>query len=262
MFRDADPLSFPVIGAWSAYVVDQGWDEFSDEDHAVWDMLYARQVRLLQGRIVRPFLTGLDLLDMGHAGVPDLRRLNARLSPRTGWQCVAVPGLVPDQAFFAMLASRIFPVGNFIRTRAQLDYLEEPDCFHDIFGHVPMLAHRGIADAMEAVGHLGLRAIAAGRDEWVARLYWHTAEFGLCRENGAVRILGAGLASSFAEARASLDDPAIDRRPFTIRDATAAPYRHDAMQAGYFVSDSLEAVVQTLCDATLHIDGVASVPPT
>ena len=196
MFRSFDKAAVPAP-AWSPHVVDQGWARFSAEDHGVWDTLYSRQVELLRGRIVSPFLTGLELLDLGAPGVPELGRLNARLEERTGWRTVAVPGLVPDEAFFAMLSERVFPVGNFIRTREQLDYLEEPDCFHDIFGHVPMLAHAGMARAMEHVGRLGLEAIAAGHGDWVARLYWYTVEFGLCREDGEVRIFGAGLASSF-----------------------------------------------------------------
>ncbi len=244
MFRD-DTLDRtpPDAPAWPSFVVDQGWSAFTDEDHAVWDLLYARQTELLQGRIVTPFLDGLDLLDLDAPGIPNLARLNARLHPRTGWRAVAVPGLVPDLAFFAMLADRIFPVGNFIRTRAQLDYLEEPDCFHDIFGHVPMLAHPGMAAAMAHVGEVGIAAIAAGRGETVARLYWHTVEFGLAKENGELRILGAGLASSFGEARISLEDPALGRPRFTVAEAATTPYRHDAMQPLYFVSDSVDRVV-------------------
>ena len=244
-----EPTPLPSSRGWRVHLVDQGWARFTAEDHAVWDMLYARQVALLQDRIVTPFLDGLDLLDLGAPGIPDLHRLNARLEPRTGWRTVAVAGLVPDQAFFAMLSRRLFPIGNFIRSRAQLDYLEEPDCFHDIFGHVPMLAHTGMAEAMQQVGRLGLQAIAAGHGDWVARLYWHTVEFGLCREDGAVRIFGAGLASSFGEARVSLEDPALARPRFTVEEATATAYRHDAMQPLYFVADSVEAVVEEILTA-------------
>ncbi|WP_205481338.1 phenylalanine 4-monooxygenase [Sphingomonas arenae] len=249
MFQSfAEPASSAVSG-WRTHVVDQGWHRFTDEDHAVWDTLYARQVALLQDRIVTPFLDGLDLLDLGAPGVPELGRLNARLKARTGWRTVAVPGLVPDEAFFAMLSQRLFPIGNFIRTRAQLDYLEEPDCFHDIFGHVPMLAHPGMAQAIQHVGRLGLQAIAAGHGDWVARLYWHTVEFSLCREGDAIRIFGAGLASSFGEARISLEDPTIARPRFSVGEATATPYRHDAMQPLYFVADSVDAVVDAILTA-------------
>lgn len=251
MFQTFDPL--PTASGWQAHVIDQGWARFTPDDHAVWNTLYDRQAALLRGRVVSAFLDGLDLLDLGAGGVPELGRLNARLEQLTGWRCVAVPGLVPDEAFFAMLAERVFPVGDFIRRRDQLDYLEEPDCFHDIFGHVPMLAHAGMADAMQKVGQLGMEAIAAGQGDWVARLYWHTVEFGLLREGEDVRILGAGLASSFGEARVSLEDPAIERRRFSVAEATSAPYRHDAMQPHYFVADSLEAVVAAITEARVPV---------
>ncbi|MEA1073324.1 phenylalanine 4-monooxygenase, partial [Sphingomonas sp. LY160] len=195
--------------------MDQSWTTFTADDHAVWDELFARQMQLLRGRVVSPFFEGIDELGLREPGVPNLSRLNERLFPRTGWRCVSVAGLVPDEAFFAMLAARLFPIGNFIRHRTQMDYLEEPDCFHDIFGHVPMLADPRMASAMQSVGEFGLEAIAAGEGQLVARLYWHTVEFGLCKEDGELRILGAGLASSFGEARASLEDPSIDRRRFT-----------------------------------------------
>ena len=152
---------------WQDYVVPQCWEHFTAEDHAVWDLLFARQVELLGSRVVSPFLDGIDLLRLSHPGVPDLAELNAILEPRTGWRTVAVPGLVPDDIFFAMLRERVFPVGNFIRTREQLDYLEEPDCFHDMFGHIPMLAHHDFAAMVEHVGQLGAAAIAAGKGERV-----------------------------------------------------------------------------------------------
>jgi phenylalanine-4-hydroxylase len=159
---------------------------------------------------------------------------------------VAVAGLVPDEAFFAMLAARVFPIGNFIRTRAELDYLQEPDCFHDLYGHVPMLADRAVADAMQRFGETGVEAIAAGRGDHVARLYWHTIEFGLVREGGELRILGAGLASSFSEAAKSLEDPAVERWRFSPAAAIATSYRHDAMQPLYLVGDSVGHVVDAL----------------
>ncbi len=236
----------PQQPGWQGYVVDQGWDRFTAEDHETWDILYDRQTRLLEGRIVRRFLDGLGKVGLGEGGIPELAALNAKLHPLTGWRCAAVAGLVPDEAIFAMLAARVFPIGNFIRTRAELDYLEEPDCFHDIYGHVPMLADRAVADAMQRFGETGVKAIAAGAGDKVARLYWHTIEFGLVREEGAIRILGAGLASSFGEAAKSLEDEGIERRRFTPETAVATPYRHDAMQPLYLVADGLDAVVEAL----------------
>ena len=228
---------------WQDFVVPQCWNDFTAEDHAVWDLLFARQVELLGSRVVSPFLNGIDLLRLSHPGVPDVEGLNALLTPRTGWRVVAVPGLVPDQAFFAMLSERVFPVGNFIRARDQLDYLEAPDCFHDMFGHIPMLAHHDFAEMAEHIGRLGLAAIAAGQGEKVARIYWHGVEFGLGQEGGELKILGAGLASSFGEAHFSLESDAVERLPFSVERAVNTPYKHDAFQPRYLVSVSLEETI-------------------
>lgn len=228
---------------WQDYLVPQCWESFSAEDHSVWDLLFARQTELLGTRIVSPFLEGMDLLRLGHPGIPELSELNAILQPRTGWRTVAVPGLVPDEIFFAMLSERVFPVGNFIRLREQLDYLEAPDCFHDLFGHIPMLADHDFAAMVEHVGRLGLAAVAAGKTQRVARLYWHSVEFGLAREGGELRILGAGLASSFGESHFSLESEQVERPSFSVERAVATPYRHDAFQPRYLVSQSLEKTV-------------------
>ena len=228
---------------WQDYVVSQEWKNFTPDDHAVWDLLFARQVELLGSRVVSPFLDGIDLLRLSHPGVPDLEELNRRLEPRTGWRTVAVLGLVPDAIFFAMLRDRVFPVGNFIRTREQIDYLEEPDCFHDLFGHIPMLAHHDFAAMVERMGHLGRAAIAAGEGERAARLYWHSVEFGLAREAGELKILGAGLASSFGEAHFSLESDTVERLPFSVESAVRTPYKHDAFQPRYLVSKSLDSTI-------------------
>ena len=236
------PIAAAADAPWQSYVIPQGWAHFTPEDHRVWDILFARQAAALGTRIVQPFRDGLDLLRLSHPGVPNLAELNARLEPRTGWRTVAVPGLVPDAVFFAMLADRVFPVGNFIRTFAQLDYLDEPDLFHDIFGHVPMLADRRMARMMERIGQLGVAGIARGEGERMGRIYWHTVEFGLSREAGEVKVFGAGLASSFGEFAAALDDDAVERRAFSVKAAAATPYENDHMQPLYFVNDGVEAV--------------------
>jgi phenylalanine-4-hydroxylase len=206
-------------------------------------LLFARQVELLGSRVVSAFFDGIDLLKLSHPGVPDVEGLNALLEPRTGWRTVAVPGLVPDDIFFAMLSERVFPVGSFIRSREQLDYLEAPDCFHDMFGHIPMLAHHDFAEMVEHVGRLGSAAIAAGEGERVARIYWHSVEFGLAREEGELKILGAGLASSFSEAHFSLESEAVERLAFSAERAVHTPYRHDAFQPRYLVSASLDETI-------------------
>jgi phenylalanine-4-hydroxylase len=230
---------------WVSYVVPQNWDSFTSDDHAVWDLLFMRQVKLLGSRVVSAFFDGIDLLKLSHPGVPDVEGLNAILEPRTGWRTVAVPGLVPDAIFFAMLSERVFPVGNFIRTRDQLDYLEAPDCFHDMFGHIPMLAHHDYADMTRHIGELGSAAIAAGQGHKAARLYWHSVEFGLAKEHGELKILGAGLASSFGESHFSLESDKVERLPFSVEKAVHTAYKHDAFQPRYLVSETVE---QTIAD--------------
>jgi phenylalanine-4-hydroxylase len=235
---------------WQDFVVPQCWEAFTAEDHAVWDLLFARQVELLGARVVSAFFDGIDLLKLSHPGVPDVAGLNAILEPRTGWRTVAVPGLVPDDIFFAMLTERVFPVGNFIRKREQLDYLEAPDCFHDMFGHIPMLAHHDFAEMVEHVGHLGTAAIAAGEGDRVARIYWHSVEFGLAMEAGELKILGAGLASSFGEAHFSIESAEVERLPFSVERAVHTAYRHDAFQPRYLVSESLDATIANVLQLT------------
>ena len=255
MFQDPIATADRQPTPWQDYLAAQDWAHFTAAEHGVWDTLFARQVPYLGNRIVSPFLAGIPALGLDQSGIPDLEPLNARLEPLTGWRCVSVPGLVPDDAFFAMLAERRFPIGRFIRSADSLDYLEQPDCFHDIFGHVPLLAHPPVARLMEAIGKLGVTAIAAGHGEIIARLYWHTVEFGLAREDGEVKILGAGLASSFGEAHFALEAD-VPRPRFTLPDAAACAYRSDAFQPLYFVSDSLDEAAAEL--ESLDLAGLMS----
>src|SRR6185436_2806701 len=161
------------------WTIDQHWASYTPEEHQVWVTLYERQAALLPRRACEPFLNGLEALDLHGSGIPNFEDMNRRLGALTGWRVVAVPGLVPDEVFFDHLANRRFPAGRFIRRPDQLDYLEEPDIFHDVFGHVPMLAHPAFADYMQAYGQGGLRALEKGAIDRLARLYWYTVEFGL-----------------------------------------------------------------------------------
>ncbi len=237
----------PPPGARPDWTIDQGWDRYTAAEHQVWITLYERQTALLPGRACDPFLKGLDALDLHRAGIPEFGRINEELQRLTGWTVVAVPGLVPDDVFFEHLANRRFPAGRFIRKPEELDYLQEPDVFHDVFGHVPMLTDPTFADYMQAYGEGGLRALHLGQLHNLARLYWYTVEFGLLQTPGGLRIYGAGIVSSHAESIFALDDPSPNRLGFDLGRVMRTPYRIDDFQQVYFVVPSLHA----LLDATL-----------
>ena len=235
----------PPPGAAADWTISQNWDAFTADEHAMWDRLFARQSAMLPGRAADAFLRGIDVLRLEKPGIPDYRELTARLMDATGWQVVAVPGLVPDDVFFDHLANRRFPAGNFIRTPEQLDYLQEPDVFHDVFGHVPMLADPVFADYMVAYGEGGLRSLQFDALKQLARLYWYTVEFGLIREAGGLRIYGAGIVSSYAESVFALDSDSPNRIGFDLARVMRTDYRIDDFQQNYFVIDSLDQLLDT-----------------
>jgi len=222
------------------FTIDQCWDEYTADEHAVWDLLYARQTEMLGDLAAPEFLSGLERLELSRSGIPDLKRLNGSLRALTGWEIVMVPHLVPDEVFFDHLANRRFPAGRFIRRRDQLDYLQEPDVFHDIFGHVPMLAHPVFADYMQAYGQGGLRAMQLGTLKNLARLYWYTVEFGLIDTEQGLRIYGAGIVSSAGESRYSIESSKPYRPRFDLERVMRTEYEIDEFQKTYFVIDSYE----------------------
>jgi len=231
------------------WTVPQNWAGYTPAEHNVWTTLYRRQISMLPGLACDAFLQGLEKLDLS-AGIPDFAELSDRLASLTGWRVVAVPGLVPDDVFYDHLANRRFPAGRFIRTRDQLDYLQEPDVFHDVFGHVPMLTDPVFADYMQAYGQGGLRALGMGRLRNLARLYWYTVEFGLLETTDGLRIYGAGILSSATESRFSLYDPSPDRIAFGLKRVMRTPYAINDFQKLYFVVRSL----QSLLDVTVQTD--------
>ena len=238
------PPAMPPPGAAADWTIDQRWAGYTPAEHAMWDQLFARQVAMLQDRAAPEFLAGVDVLKMVRPGIPDFAELSARLHDLTGWQVVAVPGLVPDEVFFGHLAERRFVSGRFIRTPEQLDYLQEPDIFHDVFGHVPLLANPVFADYMQAYGRGGLRAAGAGAIARLSRLYWYTVEFGLVRHGDALRLYGAGIVSSHGESLFALDDPSPHRLGFDMTRLMRTDYRIDDYQQNYFVIDSFEDLLR------------------
>lgn len=247
----------PPAGANADWTIPQSWEAFSADEHAMWDRLFARQSEMLPGRAADAFLRGMDVLKLSKPGIPDYRELNARLTAVTGWQVVAVPGLVPDDVFFDHLANRRFPAGNFIRTPEQLDYLQEPDVFHDVFGHVPMLADPVFADYMVAYGKGGLRSLGFGALDHLARLYWYTVEFGLIQQPDGLRIYGAGIVSSYGESVFALDDPSPNRIGFDLMRVMRTEYRIDDYQQNYFVIPSLDQLLKVTVEtdfAPLYVE--------
>lgn len=241
--------------------IEQGWSRYSDEEHAIWRLLFERQQRLLTGRACREYLEGLHGLGVAAAGIPDFRRLSEILDRATGWRIVAVPGLVPDDVFFALLAERRFPSTCFIRRRDQLDYLQEPDVFHDIYGHVPLLMNPVFADYMQAYGEAGRKALRLGYLRQLARLYWYTVEFGLIATEEGLRIYGSGILSSAGESIYCLEDPRPHRLRFDLRRVMRTQYRIDRYQQTYFVIDGFEQLfAATRPDFTPIYPEVASLP--
>ena len=244
MTEETHVLDRPPEGVAADWTVPQDWDHFTPEEHATWDTLFARQAKLLPGRASEAYLRGLDVLKLSKPGIPDFAELSERLMKLTGWSVVAVPGLVPDDVFFDHMANRRFVAGNFIRRPDQLDYLEEPDVFHDVFGHVPMLADPVFADYLAAYGRGGLRALELGALKQLSRLYWYTVEFGLIQEPEGLRIYGAGIVSSFSESRFALEDSSPNRIAFDMKRVMRTDYRIDDFQQVYFVIPSFDELLR------------------
>jgi phenylalanine-4-hydroxylase len=233
----------------SDYTIDQPLDRYTAEDHATWRALFERQAALLPGRACDEFLQGLKGLGVAADGIPDFEKLSKILRRATGWSLAAVPGLVPDDVFFAHLAARRFPVTWWIRRPGQMDYLQEPDVFHDIYGHVPLLMNPVFGDYMQAYGQGGVKAKRLGEITHLARLYWYTVEFGLIRDASAkngLRIYGSGILSSKSESLHCLESPAPNRLGFDLYRVMRTRYRIDTFQKTYFVIDSFKQ----LFDAT------------
>jgi Phenylalanine 4-hydroxylase (EC 1.14.16.1) len=236
------------VPVYATGIVEQPWASYSKTDHEVWDTLYKRQRELLPAYACKEFLEGVERFGFGEGGIPRFEDLNKVLGEATGWQIVAVEGLLPDEVFFDHLANRRFPVSWWIRRPDQLDYLSEPDLFHDLFGHVPLLLNPVFADYMEAYGKGGMKAHAIGSEALMnlTRLYWYTVEFGLINTPEGMRIYGAGIVSSKGESVYSIDSHAPNRIGFGLERVMNTKYRIDTYQQTYFVIDSFEQ----LFDAT------------
>ncbi len=236
------------VPVYTTAVVEQPWDQYTETDHRVWATLFERQQTILVGRASDEFLRTQQAMGMSAGRIPKFDDLNRMLRAATGWELIGVEGLLPELTFFEHLANRRFPVTWWIRKPEQLDYLAEPDLFHDLFGHVPLLMNPVFADYMQAYGAGGVKAHGIGQDALVnlTRLYWYTVEFGLIREAGGLRIYGAGILSSKGESIHCLESAAPNRIGFDMERIMRTRYRIDTYQKTYFVIDSYEQ----LMDAT------------
>jgi phenylalanine-4-hydroxylase len=237
-----DKGSVPI---YTTAIVEQPWDSYTPTDHEVWGTLFRRQRELLVGRAAREFLDCQDAMGMGDQLIPKFADLNALLGAKTGWTLIGVQGLLPELDFFEHLANRRFPVTWWIRRPDQLDYLSEPDLFHDLFGHVPLLMNPVFADYMQAYGCGGVKAHGIGPEALaqLTRLYWYTVEFGLIATDEGLRIYGSGIVSSSGESRYCLESPAPNRIGFDLLRVMRTRYRIDTYQKTYFVIDGFDQLM-------------------
>ncbi|SFN39481.1 phenylalanine 4-monooxygenase [Dokdonella immobilis] len=236
------------VPVYTTAVVDQPWDSYSTQDHATWATLFRRQRDILKGRACDEFIDNQERFGMSAEQIPRFEELNEVLAKTTGWELIGVEGLLPELTFFDHLANRRFPVTWWIRRPDQIDYIAEPDMFHDLFGHVPLLLNPVFADYMQAYGRGGVKAHGVSAEALVnlTRLYWYTVEFGLIRQRGELRIYGSGIVSSKGESIHSLESTSPNRIGFDLKRIMRTRYRIDTYQKTYFVIDSFEQ----LMDAT------------
>lgn len=228
------------------FTCEHNWESYTTEDHAIWAELYARQSNMLVGRACREYLDSLTALKITYDKIPDFRRMSEILEKKTGWEIITVPGLIPSEVFHKHLSERRFPVTFWIRDRAQIDYIVEPDIFHDLFGHIPMLMNPSFADYVQQFGCGGVKAAKLNSHRFLERLYWYTVEFGLINTPDGIRIYGSGIVSSKTESIYCLEAARPHRIGFDLKRIMRTEYRYDKLQESYFVIDSLEQ----LMDAT------------
>lgn len=226
--------------------IDQRYDGYTEENHDTWQILYDRQMEYLQDHASRVYLAGARAIELQRRRIPELATINARLGPRTGWQSRAVPGFLPAGAFFACLARREFPTTIVIRPRESMDYLPEPDIFHDIFGHVPLHADPTFGSFLQTFGQAASETDDPLHTRALGRLFWFTVEFGLIDEGGGLKVYGSGLLSSPGESRHCLETDAVQRRPFNLEEVCETPFEIDHYQPVLFVLESFSQLEEAM----------------
>lgn len=221
----------------------EGNAQYSAEENEIWHELITRQIPIVTGRACNEYIKGIELLKFSHDRIPQCNEISNILRDITGWELEPVPALIPFERFFNLLANRKFPAATFIRRREELDYLQEPDIFHEVFGHCPLLTNQSYADFTEIYGKLSLNANKEDR-AMLAKLYWFTIEFGLIKTMEGLRIYGGGILSSKEETQYALESPVPIRKPFDVIDVLRTPYRIDIVQPIYFVIEDFDVLFQ------------------
>ncbi|UII26670.1 phenylalanine 4-monooxygenase [Fulvivirga maritima] len=224
----------------------QVYDQYTAEDQKVWNILYDRQIVNMPGAATVEFMKGLDVVKFTNESIPAFDETNAILREATGWELVAVEGIVDDKLFFELMSNKKFPATTWLRKMEELDYLEEPDMFHDVFAHVPLLTNQAFVDYLQALSEIGAaHANDPEAIELLSRIYWFTVEFGLIREESGLRIYGAGILSSVGETHFSLSDEP-EHFAYDVEQILDTPFRKDAFQEKYFIIESYEQLFHSI----------------
>ncbi|MFD2570910.1 phenylalanine 4-monooxygenase [Spirosoma soli] len=246
------------LALFRSLLMTQDYSKYTPDDQAVWKLLFERQMERLPGRASQAYMDGIVATGFPNSNIPDFDRdLNPRLVPLTGWRVVAVPGLIGNREFFELMADRQFPATTWLRQRDQLDYLPEPDMFHDTFGHVPVLTNQSFCDFLAALSRIALKFIDHEEAiDMIARLYWYTVEFGLIQEADGLRIYGGGILSSPGETVYSLESDHPKRLPYDVETLLQTPYIIDHFQEQYFVINSHEQLFQSVPEIEQKLEGL------
>jgi len=225
----------------------QEYESYTADDYKVWQILFERQMKNLPGKATQAYIDGIDIVKFEAERIPKFDEVNKILEPMTGWRVHVVPGLIPNKDFFELMRDRNFCATTWLRKMEELDYLEEPDMFHDVFGHVPLLSNQALCDFLVNLSNIALKHIDSDSAiECVARLYWYTVEFGLIQEKEGLRIYGAGVLSSSGETDYSLYSDKPKRVPYNVQEIINTPYIKDRYQEKYFVIDSFEQLYNSV----------------
>lgn len=241
MLKNRDAYEFP------SEEMEQNYQKYTEKDQKIWHLLFEKQQLILEDKASKYFLDGIDVCGFTTDAIPKVEEINENLRKATGWEMFVVPGLIADKPFFEFLTNKKFPVSTWVRSIKELDYLEEPDMFHDFYGHVPLLSNQPFVDFIQGLAELALKYIENPYAiELISRIYWFTIEFGLIKEEGKLKIYGAGILSSAGESFFSVSDEGVPRYRFDIQHILKTPYYKHDFQRQYFVIDSYEKLYKSL----------------